>query len=74
MPAPPPLDTATLLVIIGRVEHHLVELDRRTAECSLCHSADPQRHLGELRQLLTARSGTTEATGRIPMGANSGHG
>jgi hypothetical protein len=49
---PPALDRATLLAVIARVEHQLRELERRTGECSLCHSADLRRHLGELRGLL----------------------
>jgi hypothetical protein len=49
---PPGLDPATLLAVIARVEHQLRELERRTGECSLCHSADLRRHLGELRGML----------------------
>ena len=51
---PPALDAATLRFVIARVELKLAELERRTGECSLCHSADLRRHLGELRALLAS--------------------
>jgi hypothetical protein len=51
---PPQLDPATLLAVIARVEHQLRELERRTGECALCHSADLRRHLGELRGLMAS--------------------
>jgi len=65
---------ATLQAVIARVEHQLAELDRRTAECSLCHSADLRRHLGELRQLLSAGSRQAETPARVPVGAHARHG
>jgi len=66
---PPALDPATLLAVVAKAENHLRELERRTGECSLCHSADLRRLLGELRQMLAEASGQVGATVGTPVGA-----
>ncbi len=43
---------ATIRFIIGRVEHDLSEMGRRSGHCALCKSAELRRVLGELRVLL----------------------
>jgi hypothetical protein len=53
MPSSLDLDPETLRAVIAQVEHHLAELDRRSAHCTTCGTADLKRHLGWLRGMLT---------------------
>jgi hypothetical protein len=52
MPSSLDLDPETLRAVIARVEQQISELDRRTANCALCKSAELKQHLGWLRGML----------------------